>query len=200
MTIAFAVTWDYRCPFARNFHDHMVAAIVAGADWNARFVPFSLTQNSLDEDAVSVWDDPNKDSGLLALQLGVLVRDEHPETFPLVHRDLFALRHDEGLHLTDASLLAAVVSRHGLDGDAIAARAVDGEAIDIVRTEHEQAVNDYGVWGVPTVMANNAAVFIRLMDRSSDDTERSRLAIERAVSLIGCWPELNEFKHVNLLR
>jgi len=200
MTISFAVTWDYRCPFARNFHDHMVAAIQAGADWKVHFVPFSLTQTHRDENVASVWDDPTQDSGLLALQVGVLVRDEHPETFPLVHRDLFAVRHDEGNRLTDASLLAAVVSRHNLDGETITARAIAGEAIDTIRSEHERAVNDHGVWGVPTVIAHDAAVFIRLMDRSNGDAERSRLSIERAVSLLGCWPELNEFKHVSIPR
>ena len=30
---SFAVTWDYRCPFARNAHEHLAAALAGGADW-----------------------------------------------------------------------------------------------------------------------------------------------------------------------
>jgi len=42
MTLSFAVTWDYRCPFARNAHEHLLTALESGADWDVRFVPFSL--------------------------------------------------------------------------------------------------------------------------------------------------------------
>ena len=38
----FAVTWDYRCPFARNAHEHIIEALRAGAPWSVRFVPFSF--------------------------------------------------------------------------------------------------------------------------------------------------------------
>jgi len=40
MSLTFAVTWDYRCPFARNAHEHVLTALDAGADWDVRFVPF----------------------------------------------------------------------------------------------------------------------------------------------------------------
>ena len=31
--LSFDVNWDYRCPFARNAHEHLVAALAGGADW-----------------------------------------------------------------------------------------------------------------------------------------------------------------------
>ena len=39
MTLSFAVTWDYRCPFARNVHEHLVNGQAGGADWDLRYVP-----------------------------------------------------------------------------------------------------------------------------------------------------------------
>ncbi len=30
---SFAVNWDYRCPFARNAHEHIAVALADGADW-----------------------------------------------------------------------------------------------------------------------------------------------------------------------
>ena len=92
----FAVTWDYRCPFARNAHEHVLAGLADGADWDVRFVPFSLSQAHVEEGETDVWDEPERDSGLLALQVGVVVRDWFPEQFPAVHGALFALRHDKG--------------------------------------------------------------------------------------------------------
>ena len=43
-TLAFALTWDYRCPFAWKAHDHVVTALQGGADWDVTFLPFSLGQ------------------------------------------------------------------------------------------------------------------------------------------------------------
>lgn len=44
MTTSFAVTWDYRCPFARNAVEHVLLGLEAGAPWEVRFAPFSLNQ------------------------------------------------------------------------------------------------------------------------------------------------------------
>src|SRR3954451_24375772 len=96
MALSFAVTWDYRCPFARNAHEHLLTALEAGADWDVNFVPFSLGQVHVGEGETDVWDEPEKDTGLVALQSGTLVRDRHPEQFYAVHRALFAARHDNG--------------------------------------------------------------------------------------------------------
>ena len=41
----FAVTWDYRCPFARIGHEHVLDALEAGAPWDVTFVPFFLNQS-----------------------------------------------------------------------------------------------------------------------------------------------------------
>ena len=54
---SFAVTWDYRCPFARNAHEHLAAALAGGADWDVTFLPFSLSQAHVPEGGAPVWDD-----------------------------------------------------------------------------------------------------------------------------------------------
>src|SRR5438045_507916 len=104
MTLSFGVTFDYRCPFARNAHEHLVAALRSGADWDVQFLPFSLSQNKVEEGEVSVWDDPEKDSGLLALQLGVALRDTQPDHFLDAHEALFAIRHDNGQSQRDEAV------------------------------------------------------------------------------------------------
>ena len=59
MTTAFAVSWDYRCPFARNAHEHIVEGLRSGADWDVTFIPVSLNQVHVEEGGIDVWDDPS---------------------------------------------------------------------------------------------------------------------------------------------
>jgi 2-hydroxychromene-2-carboxylate isomerase len=202
MSLTFAVTWDYRCPFARNAHEHLLTALDAGADWDVQFVPFSLGQVHVAEGETDVWDEPEKDTGIVAIQAGVLVRDRYPEKFHAVHRDLFAARHDHGLKLQEEAVVRDVLVRHGVDADEVFAAIADGTTLKQVRAEHEAAVEHHNVWGVPTFISGDEAVFVRLMDRSkdSDDPEGSRRSIESVIGLLDEWPNLNEFKHTGIKR
>jgi hypothetical protein len=56
------------------------------------------------------------------------------------------------------------------------------------------------VWGVPTFIQGEGAVFVRLMERPRGDAELATRTIERVVSLLAEFPELNEFKHTSLKR
>jgi hypothetical protein len=202
MATSFSVTWDYRCPFARNAHEHILTGLAGGADWDVRFLPFSLGQAHVEEGGVSVWDDPSQDSGILALQTGVVVRDEYPDAFPAVHRALFAARHDEGLHLEDRTGVEKVLAEHGVPAAAVFERIDSGAALTKVRGEHEAYVASHTVWGVPTFIAGDEAVFVRLMDRAplGSDPAASIRNIDRVVDLLTGWPELNEFKHTVVRR
>ena len=202
MPLTFAVTWDYRCPFARNAHEQVLTALEAGADWDVRFVPFSLGQVHVGEGETDVWDEPAKDTGIVALQAGVFVRDRVPEKFYAVHRDLFAARHDHGLKLNEEDVVRDVLRRHGIDADEVFAAIEEGTLLKQIRTEHEAAVEQNNVWGVPTFISGDEAVFVRLMDRAPEgaDAEKSRRSVERVVELLDGWPELNEFKHTGIKR
>ncbi|GAA0537295.1 hypothetical protein GCM10011581_44040 [Saccharopolyspora subtropica] len=202
MTATFSVTWDYRCPFARNAHEHLLTGLAAGADWQIRFLPFSLGQAHVEPGETSVWDEPAQDTGIIALQAGVVVRDEFPEQFSGVHRALFAARHDKGLHLEDRSVIHHVLTEGGVPADAVFARIDDGSALQRVRTEHEQFVASHNVWGVPTFIADDQAVFVRLMKRApvGADAAESVRTIERVVDLLTEWTDLNEFKRTSVPR
>jgi 2-hydroxychromene-2-carboxylate isomerase len=193
----FAVTFDYRCPFARNAHEHLVVGLQAGADWNVRFVPFSLGQAHVGEGETPIWERPQDDSGLVALQAGVVVRDRFPDQFLAVHRDLFAIRHDQGQHLSETNVREVLV-RHGVDADVVFAEIGSGEALETVRSEHEEVAKTHDVWGVPTFLLGDQAAFIRFMHRPADDAEVATRTISRVLDLLGDFPELNEFKHTSL--
>lgn len=194
----FAVTWDYRCPFARNVHEHVVTALEGGADWNVRFVPFSLGQVHVAEGEPDIWERPDDDSGLLALRAGTVVRDKFPEQFLAVHRALFALRHDEGQAL-DEEHVRGVLEANGVDSDAVFSEIASGTALDVVRSEHTEVAKSHSVWGVPTFLVGDEAAFVRYMHRPDGDAEVAKVAIERVLDLLTV-PELNEFKHTSLPR
>jgi predicted DsbA family dithiol-disulfide isomerase len=200
MTTQFAVTWDYRCPFARNAHTHVIAALEAGGPFDVRFIPFSLGQVHVKEGEPDVWENPEAETGLLALQAGVVVRDEFPEAFLAVHRDLFAARHDEGLQLNDREVVTNVLERH-VDAAKVLEVVASGEALAKVRAEHTEAASTHGVWGVPTFVFGDQAVFVRLMSRADPENGTGSVdTIERLVTQLAEWPDLNEYKHTTIPR
>jgi 2-hydroxychromene-2-carboxylate isomerase len=198
--LAFSVTFDYRCPFARNAHEHVITAVEQGADWDVRYVPFSLGQVHVAEGDPDIWETPDKDSGLLAMQVGVTVRDRFPDAFPAVHLGLFAARHDHGLQLNDREVVRRVLTDHGVDADEVFAAVDDGTALKTVQTEHEEVAASHTVWGVPTFLAGDEAVFVRLMNRPQGDGELATETIGRVVGMLTGWSELNEFKHTTIKR
>jgi hypothetical protein len=197
---AFAVTWDYRCPFARNGHSHVVAGLRAGAAWEVTFVPFSLGQVHVAEGEPDIWGHWQDDSGLLALQAGVVVRDKFPDKFLDVHEALFALRHDHGGQLRDEGAIRSVLEALAVDADVVFDEIAGGAPITAVQAAHESVARGQKVWGVPTFIVGDQAVFVRLMDRAGTDPAPSVSSIERILDLLTGWPDLNEFKHTSIPR
>ena len=197
---AFAVTWDYRCPFARNAHEHIIEALDAGADWDVTFLPFSLNQMHLEEGAPEVWDDPAHAAALRAPEVAIVVRDKFPEHFQKLHIALFAARHDDGRDIREPEVLRDVLTENGLDADAVVAEVEDGWPREAYRKEHRSAEDQHKVFGVPTFITGDKAVFVRLMHRPKGDAEAARTAVERTLELLTDFPELNEFKHTSIPR
>ena len=195
---SFAVTWDYRCPFARIAHEHILTALAAGADWDVKFLAFSLDQAHVEEGGTPVWEEPERYPGLTANMAGIVVRDRFPDQFPAVHQALFSARHDQSLDLRDPEVVLKALQDAGVDGDAVLTEVDSGWPLEVLREEHSTAVTDQQVWGVPTFIIGDRAVFVRLMRRPEGDAELARRTIERILDMLTEWPELNEFKHTSL--
>jgi len=191
----FAVSFDYRCPFARNAHESIVAGLREGREWNVTFTPFSLDQVHVEEGEPPVWErDPlSWGTGLNALLFGVTVRDHFAEHFLDWHVAAFAARHDEGLKIAKVEVLRDIAASAGLDPDAVVAEIATGEALATVAREHTEAVKRYAMFGVPTFVVNDRAVFVRFMDRKNPND------IDRVLDLLE-WSDLNEFKQTSVPR
>ncbi len=190
-----AVTFDYRCPFAYNAHAAVAAAVRAGSDVAFRFKPFSLDQVHIAEDEPPVWDRPEDDrgSGVLALTYGVAVRDTFPDAFLDAHLALFAARHDHGLKIAEEAVVHEAVASVGLDPNEVATVVRSGRPLATLAAEHMEAVERWAVFGVPTFVEQDEAVFIRFMERGRVDD------LERALDLLA-WTRLNEFKRTRIPR
>jgi predicted DsbA family dithiol-disulfide isomerase len=192
-----AVTFDYRCPFARNGHEAVVAAVREGAlpDIEWRYSAFSLDQVHVEEGETPVWERESGEwgTGVLALLFGIAVRDVFPEKFLDAHVALFAARHDQGLKLGREDVLRDAVASVGLDPDAVADEAQSGRPLKTLADEHTEAVERWGVFGVPTYMEGDEAAFVRFMERGRVDD------LTRAVDLLQ-WDRINEFKRPRVPR
>ncbi len=199
-SVSFAVTWDYRCPFARNVHEHILDGLEGGAPWDVRFVPFFLDQAHVADGDPPVWEDPVHRQALLALSAGVVVRDRFPEHFLRAHRTLFEARHDGGADLRDPQVIGAALERAGVDRLAVLAEVDRGASAEVIRREHEEIAGELGVFGVPTFILGDDAAFVRLTTRPFGDAAVARTTVDRILELIGGRPELNELKHTRITR
>jgi 2-hydroxychromene-2-carboxylate isomerase len=195
MTRQLSVTFDYRCPFAYNGHTCLVDAVRAGQDLDVHFRPFSLDQVHVEEGGTAVWDRAPEDwgTGVLALLYGIAVRDAFPEHFLDAHVALFETRHVHGNKLFEEENLRAAVASVGLDADAVAEEAWSGRPLKTLADEHTEAVDTWGVFGVPTFIEGDQAVFVRLMERHRPD-DLARM-LEQVM-----WTNLNEFKRTRIPR
>jgi hypothetical protein len=191
----FAVSFDYRCPFARNGHESVVAGLREGRDWDVRFLPFSLDQVHVEEGELPVWErEPNVwGTGVLALLWGIAVRDSFADHFLDWHVAAFAARHDEGRQIAKADVLADVARSVGLDADAVAAEVASGRPLKVLAEEHTEADRRWHVFGVPTFIVGERAAFVRLMDRANAGE------VDKVLDLLE-WTDLNEFKHTSVPR
>ncbi len=196
----FELTWDYLCPFARNVHEHVVLGLRSGAPWDVRFRYFSLAQSHLSEADEPVWVEPAGHPGVLAGLAGVVVRDKYPERFLESHMALFSARHDRGLDLRDGAVVARVLDGAGLDGAAVVEEARSGWPAAQARSEHEEAVKRWEVFGVPTFIIDGKAVFVRVMRRPEAGSQRPAETVERVLDLVAGFPELNEYKFTQIPR
>lgn len=196
----FTINFDYRCPFARNANEHVLAALEGGADYEVQFKAFSLSQVHVAEGDPPVWEDPTKRPDHIALAAGIVVRDRFPELFPAAHVSLFALRHDDGEDLRDEAKVRHALTRAGVDADAVFAELVAGWPFEVVRQEHVESVEQHAAFGVPTFIAGDEAVFVRLMTRPAGDSKLARDTIDRVLELVIGHPELNEYKHTSIPR
>jgi DSBA-like thioredoxin domain-containing protein len=194
----FDLSFDYRCPFAKNIHLHVITALRAGADFDVNFAPWSLSQGSRG-DGSDVWNDPAFDADLLSLAAGVSVRDQQSEHFLDAHEALFRARHNRAIRLTTFEEITSVLAPLGVDMAKVAADVASRRPHDVIAASHKE-FDRFEAFGVPTFVVNDDATFVRYMSEPSDDPDASVELITTLLSMMANRADLNEFKHTQLPR
>jgi len=193
----FGLSYDYRCPFAKNIHLHVLTALATGADFEVEFIPWTMSQGHRAPGAPDVWDDPAQDSALLALAVSVSVRDEQPALFLAAHEAMFRARHERAIRLATISEITDVLAPLGVDMDKVGADLTSRRPHRVI-AESFHAMQAYEAFGVPTFVVGSDATFVRYMTPPNNDAQASVKIIESLVTLIAAQPELNEFKHTRV--
>ena len=85
-----------------------------------------------------------------------------------------------------------------IDATAGIAEVEAGAPIQEIGRAHQEAVEEWSVFGVPTFVVDGRAVFVRLMSRPRGDAALARRTIEGIVRLMDEQPDLNEFKYTTI--
>jgi protein-disulfide isomerase-like protein with CxxC motif len=196
---SFDLSFDYRCPFAKNIHLHVIEALCAGADYEVNFVPWSLSQGSRSASAPDVWNDPEYDPDLIAMAAAVSVRDQQSEYFLAAHEALFRARHERSVRLTTLEEISNVLGPLGIDMSKVAADIASRRPHDVIAASHKE-FDRFEAFGVPTFVVNDDATFVRYMSEPGDDPATSVQLIDSLLHLMTTQGDLNEFKHTQLPR
>jgi hypothetical protein len=193
----FDLSYDYRCPFAKNIHLHVVTALRAGADFDVTFVPWTMSQGYKVDGAPDVWDDPSRDPELLSLAVSTSIRDLQPEHFLDAHEALFRARHERAIRLVTREEITEALASTNVDLVA-AFDDVDSRRPHKVIGESFLEFERYEAFGVPTFVVDGDATFVRYMTVPSADAAASIALIESLVTLMSTKSDLNEFKHTKV--
>ncbi len=194
---SFDISFDYRCPFAKNMHLHVITALRAGADFDVTFMPWSLSQGSRRDGAPDVWNDPAYDADLLSLAVGISIRDQQPDLFLDAHEALFRARHGGRKRLVTMDEIAEVLAPLDVDMVKVRDEVTSRRPHDVIAARHK-AFDRLEAFGVPTFVVNDQATFVRYMDEPSDDAQASVELITTLVNMMALQPAINEFKHTQL--
>ncbi len=194
---AFELSYDYRCPFAKNIHLHVITALRAGGALDVAFAPWTMSQGHRAPGAPDVWDDPSKDSELLSLAYSTSIRDQQTEHFLDAHEALFRGRHEKGIRLISHEEIADVLKNTGVNIES-ARVDVESRRPHAVIGETFRKFEKMQAFGVPTFVVNGDATFVRYMKPPTEDGANSIEIISSLVTLMADSADLNEFKHTQL--
>jgi predicted DsbA family dithiol-disulfide isomerase len=192
---------DFLCPWAR-IGAHWIRNVEATGklDLELEFRSFSLENINLPEEASAdeLWATATERRGLLPAAAAKWVQTQAPESFKGYQRLMFDARHVDHEKIGQPDVTAQILTKAGLDGDAIVKELTDDSKwLEAARADHDEA-NELGIFGVPTFVFPGAApAFVRLLEISEGDRA---LEIYGDVKTAAANPTIHEIKRPSLVR
>jgi predicted DsbA family dithiol-disulfide isomerase len=192
--IEFDLFYDYQCPFVYRAAVLLESVAASGArrlriDWRY----FSLSQVNSKGDGWTIWGAPQQEAvpGRLAFQAAEAARRQG--RFESFNMPLLQARHRDGLDLNQPSVVERVAVDSGLDLERFRADIADPTIVDALAYDHQQGVNEHGVFGTPTfVFPDGSAAYVRL-GAPTDSGDPVEL-FDRLVLIAALEPRIREIK------
>lgn len=160
------VWYDFVCPYAWTAQRWLFdVQREMGSDLEIDWRYFSLEQVNKSPDAPNVWDYPNDgtSSTLRAFQ-GVHAAGKQGEDKYLAYMAaLFNQRHVNRRNLGTQAILEETAQHVGLDLLQFRTDLQSDDVFAVFQQDHTEAVEKYGVFGVPTIMfGNEESAYLRI--------------------------------------
>jgi predicted DsbA family dithiol-disulfide isomerase len=136
-------------------------------EFEIRWKPFSLAQvNQKMGEGYKVWDEPENSHppGLWGLRASVAAGRQGQDLLDRFLMLLLTARHVDRKELGDLEVLRNVASETGLDVDKFMKDLSDPSSLQEVIASHEEAAQQYGVFGTPTFrFSSGASAFLKIL-------------------------------------
>ena len=160
-------------------------------DWQ----PFMLAQvNSKEGPEWKAWEqkDDSTALGLLALRAGEAARRQGGQAFEDFQLTLLRARHEDRKDLSDPDVIMEAAQASGLDMARFREDLADKSILNVLGESHTRAVEEHGVFGVPTfVFPNGTSTFLKLYPPPPEEAVEMFEAIS---GVMGKWAYVGEMK------
>lgn len=138
-------------------------------DW----VPFLLDQvNSNKGPDWYIWEQPDHypSRSLLALRAGECVKRQEGERFESFLLAMMKARHEARRDLSDIGVVLEIALSVGIDVSKLRMDLKDQDILKTIGEGHIRAVDEYGVFGVPTyVFDGKGSVFLKILEMGEEE-------------------------------
>ena len=167
--------------------------ITVDIDWQ----PFSLAQVNSDQNAeLKTWEQPGvldgSDKTFLAHMSGLAAKRQGPDSFKSFMITLLKARHEEKKDLNDPEVMREAAVAAGLDVARFLEDQADPDLLQDIADSHTKAVEEHGVFGVPTyVFPGGNAAFLKMF---IPPDEQAPEIFESVTKVMGQFEHVGELK------
>ena len=159
-----------------------------GEEVDVEWRPFSLDQvnQKVGEDYLA-WDEPDENlaPALWGHRAGIAAKRQGKEALQRFMPLLLKARHIDRLDLSDKDALKGVAKEAGLDLEQFAKDLEDRSTLDEVAASHQEAVNELGIFGTPTlVFPNGGTSFLKMSRLATTSKEQAARAFHSVMDLM----------------
>lgn len=167
------VYFDYTCAYSYAAAVWLRQVVVVERDLTVEWQPFVLKEtNRPSEEGVPFWKQPSvtRTRTALAFVAGQAAARQDSDAYDRFRFALQSAFHDQPCDIREPGVLETMARQAGLDGARFDADLKEPGLLEEVGRSHRHAVEQYAVFGTPTlVFPNGCAVYLKLAPPPTDD-------------------------------